>query len=299
MLHVAIVIVNYKGRDDTLACLDSLAALTYPDFSVYVVDQNSGDGFVQAGRELTQKSEWEGRLHIVANGENTGFADGCNRGTRAALDAGAAYVLLLNNDCVVPPDFLEPLIEFAESDAKIGIIGPTMRYFDNREVIWAAGAMMGTRAQSVLRLNGEKVESEPPEPVPVDFIVGAGLMAKRAVWETVGLLDLDFFLYYEEADFCVRARTLGWRVVHVPTAHLWHKVSRSTGTDSRLTQYYMRRNALLYLQKHGTFAARLALLAESLRLVLVWTVQKKRDRRTILLRAVSDYLKGRRGKADI
>ena len=125
------------------------------------------------------------------------------------------------------------------------------------------------------------------------------MMAKRAVWESVGLLDEAFFLYYEEADFCARARNAGWRIVHVPGSHLWHKVSRSTGTDSPLTQYYMRRNALLFLQKHGTLAGRLALLSESLRLALVWTVQKKPAERRILLRAMGDYLRRRTGKADI
>ena len=297
--HVAVVIVNYKGKSDTLVCLASLVDLTYPDFSVYVVDQNSGDGLLEAGREIAARETWRNRLFFIANDENTGFAGGCNRGTQAALAAGADYVLLLNNDCVVPPDFLEPLLEYAESDPKIGIVGPTMRYFDATDSIWASGGTMGKRAQSGLRRNGEAAQNEPKEPVTVDFIVGAGLLAKRAVWETVGLLDPAFFLYYEEADFCVRARDKGWRIAHVPASYLWHKVSQTTGTDSPVTQYYMRRNALLYLKKHGTRMARFALLAEFLRLALVWTMQKKRDRRRILLRAVRDFLQNRFGKADI
>ena len=297
--HVAVVIVNYKGKADTLACLQSLAGLTYPDFSVYVVDQNSGDGFVEAGRKMTEKPLWKNRLFLIANEENTGFADGCNKGTRTALAAGAGYVLLLNNDTTVPPGFLEPLVAHAQSHPKVGIVGPTMRCFDAPDTIWASGGTMGKRAQSGLRRNGQPAENEPIEPVPVDFIVGAGLMAKRAVWESVGLLDPTFFLYYEEADFCARANDLGWGIVHVPQSHLWHKVSQSSGTDSPLTQYYMRRNALLYLRKHGTLAARCALIAEFLHLALVWTVQNKPGRRRILLRAVADYLRGRFGKADI
>lgn len=297
--HVAIVIVNYKGRDDTLQCLLSLLLLTYPNFSVVLVDQNSGDGLVDIGREMAAQSEWGNRLHLIANGENTGFAGGCNLGTRAALDAGAEYVFLLNNDTIVPPDLLEPLVQYAESDAKVGVVGPTLRYFDAPDVIWASGGMMGERAQSLLRRNGEKADTEPAQSVDVDFIVGAGLLAKRAVWETVGLLNENFFLYYEEADFCVRARKAGWRTVHVPAAHLWHKVSRSTGTDSLLTQYYMRRNALLYLQEHGTPSGRAGLIGDSVRLALVWTAQKKHNERRILLRAVWDYLRKRRGKADI
>ena len=139
------------------------------------------------------------------------------------------------------------------------------------------------------------------EPRDVDFVVGCALMVKRAVLERIGLLDERYFIYYEESDLCARVLAAGHRVVYQPEARLWHKVSQTFGQSSEFTLYYMRRNVFLYLGLHGRrpTLGRLAALGDTLRLAAVWTVQGKRRRRYVLLRAVADYLRGRFGKAEM
>lgn len=289
--RVGIVIVNYKGRDDTLECLDSLSHLSYPAVDVVVVDQNSGDGLPAAARSAFPA------VHVIENLVNNGFAGGNNVGIRVALERGADYVFLLNNDTTVEPGLLEPLITRAADDAAIGVVGPTMLYHAEPSVIWSAGGMVDGRGRAV-RLGEGQTEAADLPPRDVDYIVGCGLLVKRSVLEAVGLLDERYFLYFEETDLCARVRKAGFRVVHEPRARLWHKVSRSTGADSDLTLYYMRRNVLLYLGRHGKALGRAGALFDSLRLAAVWTVQKKWHKRRVLLRAVGDALRGRFGQAD-
>jgi len=242
-------------------------------------------------------------VHVIENDANNGFAGGNNVGIRAALSRGAVYLFLLNNDTEVEPGLLEPLVARAESDPKIGIVGPTMLYHARPNIVWSAGGRIDWRGQSVLLDEGSRANDEANRgnAHDVDFIVGCGLLVKRSVLEAVGLLDERYFLYFEETDLCARAREAGWRVLHEPRARLWHKVSQSTGEDSPLTLYYMRRNVLLYLGERGErpWLGRAAALYDTLRLVLVWTLQRKTNRRNVLLRAVRDYFGRRFGRADL
>lgn len=292
--RVAIILVNYRGARDTLECLDSLTRLTYPERDVIVVDQNSGDGSAALIRE---QHPW---AHLIENPVNDGFTGGNNAGMRLALARGADYLLLLNNDTVVDPGFLEPLVALAESDARIGVVGPQILYHGDPEIIWSSGGAVNWRGHSRLLHEGEP-DAPGGEPREADFVTGCALMIKRAVLEKVGLLDERYFIYYEETDLCARVRAAGYRVLCEPRARIWHKVSRTFGQDSEFTLYYMRRNVLLYLGRHGQWKplGSLAALCDSLRLAAVWTLQGKHRRRQILLRAVSDYLRGRLGKAGI
>jgi hypothetical protein len=296
--HVAIIIVNYKGREDTLECLASLAGLTYPNYSVVLVDQASGDGTADAVRASFPS------VAVIENPVNDGFAGGNNLGIRRALDAGADYVFLLNNDTTVAPDLLDRLVKAAEANPEIGIAGALMLYHSEPGIVWSSGGRMGARGESLMLDQGrpaaEVATSGGGQLIESDFVVGCGLMAKRTVLERVGLMDERYFLYYEESDLCARAWAAGWRVVTVPDAWLWHKVSRSTGTDSELTLYYMRRNALLYLERNARrpMAARLASTVDSVYLAAVWAIRGERRRARVLLRAVGDYWRGRLGKSD-
>jgi GT2 family glycosyltransferase len=125
-------------------------------------------------------------------------------------------------------------------------------------------------------------------------------LIKRSVWERVGPMDDRFFLYYEEADLCARARAAGWRAVTAPAGRLWHKVSRSTGEGSALTLYYMRRNVLRYLERCAPHPlwARLDAMADLLRLMAVWQLRGNGERARVLRWALGDYLRGRMGRSD-
>jgi hypothetical protein len=294
---VAIIVINYRGREDTLECLTSLQALTYAAVHIYVVDQPFGPG--EKERDGTPEAIRERFPHVVVieNPVNNGFAGGNNVGMRQALADGAEYLFLLNNDTTVDPGLIEPMVALAESDARIGVVGPTMLYYDFPEVVWSVGGEMGAQGQSVLVGEGKRIVDISEEAAEYDFIVGCGLLAKRRVLETVGLFDERYFLYYEEADLCARVRRAGWQMRHQPKAKLWHKISRSTGTESELTLYYMRRNVLIYLTRHQPKRVFPAIL-DHLRLACVWRLQGKHRRCHVLLRALWDFLRGRGGKTD-
>jgi hypothetical protein len=291
---VAICVVNYQGREDTLLCLGSLTKLTYPHVRVYLVDQTSGDGTVEVVKERFPD------VQITVNSVNNGFTGGNNQAIEQAINDGAFSVLLLNNDTVVEPGMLEPLLVELEKPG-VGIVGPLMLYGNDRgegETVWSAGGKMGTRAESVMLGQGEPASDwAGREPFTVDFVVGCGLLAKTETWKKAGLLSDDYFLYYEDADFCARVRALGLTCVTVPQVRLWHRVSRSTGTDSPLTLYYMRRNALLYLSRHGSRFAIIGTLVDDLRLISVWTFQGKTQKARTVVHAVADFLRCRLGRA--
>lgn len=288
---IAIIIVCYNGIADTLECLASLSALTYPDAQTVIVDNGSADGTAAKVREVFP------HVHVLETGCNLGFAGGNNFGARYALQTlGAAYLFLLNNDTTVEPGLLEPLVSYAEANPKAGIVAPLMCYYDTPETVWSAGGAVDFRAQSVLVGEGEPAALFAHHaPREQDFVVGCGMLLRRDVWETVGGFDERFFLYYEESDLCYRARAAGIASVTVPGVRLLHKVSRSTGASSDLTFYYMRRNALLFLERNGTLAGRLAVLADDLRLLAIWAV-KRNPRRAVLREAVGDYFGRRFGK---
>ncbi len=291
MPRVAVIIVCYNGVADTLECLDSLSRLTYPDVQTVVVDNASTDGTAEAVRERFPD------VHVLETGDNLGYAGGNNTGVRYALDTlRADYTFLLNNDTTVTPGLLEPLVAYAEANRAAGIIGPLMCYYDVPETVWASGGTMSGRGDSILRDNGVPVAAVPDHPIEADFVVGCGILVRRDVWETVGLFDERFFLYYEDSDLCFRARRAGYRCVTVPTARLYHKISRSTGADSEQTLYYMRRNALLFLQKNGSFGGRSGALADDARLFCVWNLRGETRRAAVLATAVADYFAGRFGR---
>jgi len=297
MPRVVIIILNWNGLRDTIACLESLSRLDYPRYQVVVVDNGSTDGSAEAIREGFPD------VALIKNGENLGFTGGNNVGLRYALAQGADYTLLLNNDTEVAPDFMVRLIVAAESDPSVGITGPTIYYYARPELIWSAGGMIDRlRGQTrMVGLNEQDAGQYSTAPREVDFVTGCALLVKRAVMERVGLLDERFFAYYEEAEWCVRAQRAGFRIVHVPTAKIWHKIPLDARDHSPLVHYYMTRNRLLFLKVTGAgWRAWLhTLVAEYARTLISWSVKPrwrhKREQRRMMLQAIGDAWRGQWG----
>jgi GT2 family glycosyltransferase len=298
--RVTIIVLNWNGLADTLECLESLSRLDYPAYEMVVVDNGSTDGPPAAIRERFPD------VTLIENGENLGFTGGNNVGLRWALEQGADYMLLLNNDTVVAPDFLRLLVEAAEVDSRIGIAGPTIYYHDQPRIIWTAGGGIDWRRGQtwMVGLNERDAGQFGEEPREVDFVTGCALLVKRAVLERVGLLDDRFFAYYEETEWCVRTQRARFKIVHVPQAKIWHKIEPNARANSPLVHYYMARNRLLFLKTTGAGMRPWlhTLLAEYLRILLSWTLRpKRRDKRAqrnAVLRATVDFLRGRLGRME-
>lgn len=247
--QVFIILLNWNGYTDTAECVWSLCRITYPFFVVVIVDNGSGDNSVARLREEFTD------IILLENKENLGFAGGNNVGIRYALENGADYVLLLNNDTVVEEGFLDVLVRVAESGSseKVGIVGPKIYSgLPGSTVLWEAGGGIDWRIGKAYHNGFEETDRGQWDGVrDVDYVSGCAMLIKRDVLEKVGLLDERFFLYYEETDFCARAREEGYRVVFVPEARIWHKVSNTTGgAYGPVLTYYMTRNRLLFMQRY-------------------------------------------------
>ncbi|MHB8859007.1 MAG: glycosyltransferase family 2 protein [Thermoleophilia bacterium] len=243
---VWVVIVVYNSYADTADCLRSLAAATWPDLKAVLIDNGSIDG---SGGRLAQ--EFPEHTHIRSD-ENLGFAGGCNLGIRKALSAGADHVCLLNNDTVVEPGFLEPLVARAETGQRVAAVGGKIFYDGPGDVIWFAGGEINRRSGvTTHRGQGLPDSAAFDRPMLVDYITGCLLLAPAGRFRELGLLDERLFMYGEELDFCLRARRAGYSCFYEPSSVIRHRVSRSMGgAYSPLYYYYWTRNLLLVYSMH-------------------------------------------------
>lgn len=240
--RVLIIILCYNGIADTLACLASLQQIDYADYDILVLDNASSDGTPERVR-----AEFP-NVTLLENGANLGFAAGNNVGLRYALQHEYAYALLLNNDTEVAPDFLRRLVDIAESDAAIGVVGPTITYYERPDLIWSAGGHVDwRRGLAVMRTNEADV-GQYRDPSDVEYVTGCALLVKHDALKRAGLLDERFFMYFEETEWCVRIGRAGFRIVHVPQSRVLHKIPLNARFDKEYLAYYMTRNRLLFLR---------------------------------------------------
>ncbi len=242
---VFILILNWRGVEDTMECARSCAALNYPNFRIVIIDNGSGDN-----SESVLRSTFP-NVDILQTGGNLGFAGGNNVGIKFALRNGADYVWLLNNDAVVESSALKELVSSAEQNPAIAIVGSKIYYFDQPNVLWHAGALINNDVGDALHVgNLESDCGQYDTPRECDYVTGCSFLIKCNVIEKIGMIDEAYFLLWEDVDWCERARKKGYAVVYVPSSRVWHKVSKSIGMYSRLALYYYSRNSLLFILKH-------------------------------------------------
>lgn len=220
-IEVAVVILNYNGERWLRRCLDSAIRTDYANFHVMVVDNGSTDG------SLTLVREEFPAIETIGHGRNLGFCEGNNVGIRLALERGSDYVVLLNPDTWVEPDWLRELIEVGESNPDAGIVGAVqLGYEDDRFNSWTEKAF-----PDLLEELRHPAEARPA--IPVEWVEGACLAVKRGVLETIGLLDPIYFAFYEEIDLCRRARAHGYEVLLAPRSRIHHFRGGSWEVDDR------------------------------------------------------------------
>lgn len=222
---IAVIILTWNGKDLTVECLRSFAAVKTPHLRLFVVDNGSTDGTVAAVKAIG-----DARVILIENGANLGFAAGNNVGIRRALDDGAGFVLLLNNDTVVDPSFIDRLLDAMNEVPGIGIAGPKIYYFEPPDRIWFAGGEVSMWRGTARHIGIREVDrGQYDRARDCDYVSGCALLARREVFEQVGLLDPGYRAYFEDTDFCVRAARAGYRIRYVPGAKVWHRISASTG----------------------------------------------------------------------
>lgn len=245
--RVAAIVLNYNGREVTLQALASLSAMDYPAYDLVVVDNGSTDGSYQAVARAFP------RVIQVRTEENLGPAGGANLGMRWALARGHDYLLILNNDIEVAPDFLMQLVEVAESAPDVGIVGPKGYYFWDRQRIWSAGGRLPFReAATKERGQGQIDRGQFDRDAEVDYVNGCAMLVRRRVVEEIGLWDPVFHLSVEDADFCMRAKQAGYRCFYAHRARLWHMVSTSTGGYKAPKTFQTGRSTAIFFRRYGS-----------------------------------------------
>ncbi len=241
----AVVVLAWNNLADTLECLESVKRLDYPNRETILVDNGSTDGTATAVREQFPQ------VHVIENARNLGYAAGNNVGMEHALEHGADYVMLLNNDTVVGQDLISNLVEVAGQHPDAGILGPKIYYYDDPNRIWYAGGKWRREHARVHHVGVGRLDTgESSEVVETDYVTGCALLTRRPVVERIGLLDPRFFYSWEDVDWCYRARREGYRCLFVPQAKVWHKVNTGLGGKTPTYWYYITRNNLLWLEKH-------------------------------------------------
>ncbi len=245
---VGIIIINYNGRADTFECLLSLTQITYPNYRIYLVDNGSAD---KIGEDV--RNRFRG-VRVIENERNLGFTGGNNTGIKVALQEGCDYILLLNNDTVVERGFIEPLLARL-SDTNVAMSTPKIYIHGFDKKIWAFGGRLDRFLGRSPHIGVDLIDQgQFSQSVRVDRITGCAMFIKSDIIRRFGMLDDQFFIYDEEADWCIRLSKKGYRFIVEPSSLIWHKGHRDSGRIGRPFMVYLQaRNHLLLLRKHSNF----------------------------------------------
>lgn len=246
MKKVAIVILNYKNSKDTIECVESLERISYKNFEIVIVDNDSRDGSIEL-----LKNQFKDKHIILDSKKNGGFAYGNNVGIKYALKNGADYILLINNDTTVEENFLDVLVETAEKDKNIGIsTGLIMNYYDKNKV-WYNGGEIDWNKFYGYHLNERGNLSTLEEEKEITFATGCLMLIRKEVFETIGLLPEEYFMYYEDVDFCAMVKNKGYKIIYNSKSKIYHKISASSGEEeSPFAIEWNTRNRMKFYRKY-------------------------------------------------
>jgi GT2 family glycosyltransferase len=332
MQKVSIIILNWNGWKDTIECLESVYQINYPNYDVIVVDNGSQNKSVEmiknyASGEISVESDFfeykkfnkpinifeysanklrslqiinenynnlnsNNKMILIKNNVNSGFSEGNNIGIKFVLQfLNSDYILLLNNDTVVDKNFLNELVKFADTNHEVGIVGPMVNYYDKPDETAYIGHNVNICNGRIS--NPSIIGINPPKSIQIDYVVGCGLLIKKSVVDDIGLLDPDYFLYYEDVDWCLRAQKQGYKIFYVSKSKIWHKIP-SKEIRSLSSYYYGNRNSFLLIKKNmdsfNSFCY-IQLFIKKIVFALYLLVKGKRNASSMVMNAVYDAVR--------
>jgi len=239
---VGIVLLNWNGLEDTLECINSLNMLSYTNYVIIVVDNNSDE-------DISPLEEKYSDVVVIKNKSNDGFAKGNNIGIKRASELGCDYIWILNNDTVVATDSLDELVKVMDADSKIGAVTNLIYYYDDKKLAWFAGGFIKNGTPGHLGYFKEidlKTLSD-----ETDYLSGCSFLARTEALNSVEGFDEKYFCYSEDVDISLRMKEIGYKLAFSKYAIVWHKVSKSAGkTHSPIKEYYKARNNIYFLNKN-------------------------------------------------
>lgn len=244
MPSVYIIIVNWNGFEDTYECIKSVLNILYNNYTIIVVDngsdRNESEGLARRFTEVI----------ALRSETNLGFAGGNNLGIKYALGKGADYILLLNNDTIVEKDFLDILVNNASENQNIGLAVPKINYYSDPSKVWYAGGYINKFRGVALTEGSGKSDSKYTEDKFVTFATACCLLIDKRVINDIGLMDESYFLYLEDADYCIRSYKCGYKILFVAQSKIYHKINKSTTKENNYVPlYYNTRNRLTFIKK--------------------------------------------------
>ncbi len=242
--NIHAVILTFDHYEDTHDCLELVFAADYPELNVVIVDNGSSDGTPERVHQDFP------RVHVIENGQNVGVPAGYNIGFQYALEQGADYILMLNNDTVIPPDMIQELLNVGGEDQSTGIIMPKVLYHGSDDRIWSSGGRYRAFPPAIL-MTDKRTEYQDRTRL-IEYAPGCGLLIHRRAFERAGLFDPGYFFLWDDWDFSERVRAHGLNIWYAPNAHMWHKVSTTTqGPRSPLFWRTMGSSIARFYRRHG------------------------------------------------
>ena len=274
MTKIAIVILNWNKPELTINTVNSVLKIKHQKFNyqIFLIDNGSSDNSLTTFQDAYKDNQ---QVTIVRNDSNLGFVGGNNSAIKHILKQDFDSILLLNNDVIVDPNFLENLVKYR---SKYSLLAPKI-YFapgyeyhhdrytkkDRGHVIWFAGGQIDWNNIYGSHIGVDEVDQGQRDQIndKVDFLTGCCLLVNRQVFEKIGFLDSKYFMYLEDADFCQRAKNNGFEIAYIPTAKIWHINSGSSKIGGDLQTYFLTRNRLLFGFRYAKIRTKLALIKES------------------------------------
>ena len=295
---VVVVTINWNGYDDTLELIESLKKMSYNEFEIIVVDNNSSKADV-----VKLKSIVKNGIKVILLNNNLGFSGGNNVGIKSALEQNTDFILLLNNDTTVDKDTIEILLNKFETDETLGIIAPQINYYDEPNKIWSAGGKISRLRASGFAVSNKIEDELKKKDRYVDFVSGCCMLIKKEVFEKVGLFDENYFLYVEDTDLCYRTLNAGNKILVTNDTKIYHKVSQATKKSSEvLPLYYTTRNRLYFAKKNFNYFFYLSFAYIALTMIfksLKWSITGNRKNINAVRLAFQDFLNSNFGYRDL
>jgi GT2 family glycosyltransferase len=241
-----IIIVNFNNYDDTYECVKSIESINYNNYNIVVVDNASKE-------DPTARLKIEfPHVSFIRNNTNLGFTGGYNTGLQKAYEFNPKYIFLLNNDTIVSVNILSELVSFMEKNKNIGLVGPVNLYYDAKDTVCFAGGWLNRNTGIVDFLHkGDKFSDLDEAVVPCNFIEGSALFLRTELVKEIGGFNDLYFLTSEESELCINVADKGHGIAVLATCSVWHKVSRSMGSESQLATYFIFRNKLWFVKRNA------------------------------------------------
>ncbi|MBB6713505.1 glycosyltransferase family 2 protein [Clostridium gasigenes] len=244
---VFIILLNYKNVKDTLEAVESLENINYPNFEIIIVDNDSKDNSLILLKEALGEKH-----HIISSGKNGGFAFGNNVGIKYAIKKNADYVLLINNDTTVEKDFLNHLVNSIENKKNVAMATGLILNYYNKEKIWYDGGEIKWDKFYGYHINeGKRLSDVTLKEREITFATGCLMLIKCEIIKKIGYLPEEYFMYYEDVDFCAKIQEEGYKICYNPKSVIYHKISAASGeAESPFAIEWNTKNRIKFMKKY-------------------------------------------------